>query len=634
MTLAREFRGTRPRVGALVSAVATGAALIALAPPLHAQTSIGTWTRAPANPATGGAAFGLWLLTDGTVLSHGQALNNWVVLTPDRKGSYANGTWKTVASSGYARGGAQEHVLRDGRFFEAGGEYIYACPTGVANCSSQYNTVEIFDPVANTWTVEAPGLFGDIGDTGSVTLADGTILESHRNSSQIQIYDPSTNKWTKKSNSVLSSGDENAWVALQNGGVLAVGYAQDGAAVYDPASDTWTKTTVPSGFNTGDTGGISLTFDGRVFVYGLKGKSYIYTPGATPKDAGSWAVGPAMLNGDEAEDEYSDTLPNGLVVGALVQMTYGPGVVWQAFDPTTNTVMSVTPPPDPGNPYPISYVNLPNGQVMVESEAADGPDWILTLTGQPQDAWRPTVTSVVYDGNSKYTLTGTQISGLIAGGDEGDDMTMQENYPIVWLKDSSGDVYYCRTFNISKMTPSVGSAPETCDFTTPSGLPEGTYELYVSAVGVASNPVSFTVGAGAMGLDGGSGGSGSMDAAAPDGSGSGSVDAATSDAGGSGTHSDGGSPSNGNDAASSTGTGADAGSAPDSAGSSSGPDGSVGSGEGAASGTNGNSSGCGCVAAGFPSRWGDWGGWVVAACAFLTAARRRRAQTRKAADRQ
>jgi hypothetical protein len=144
--------------------------------------------------AAGGQAFGLWLLADGTVLSHGSALNNWVILTPDSKGSYVNGTWKSVASSSYARGGAQEHVLKDGRFFEAGGEYIYVWPTG--GSSSDYNTVEIFDPVANTWTLEAPGLYGDIGDTGSATLSDGRIFESTRKSNKNQIYDPATNTWT------------------------------------------------------------------------------------------------------------------------------------------------------------------------------------------------------------------------------------------------------------------------------------------------------------------------------------------------------------------------------------------------------------------------------------------------------
>ena len=118
-----------------------------------------------------------------------------------------------------------------------------------------------------------------------------------------------------------------------------MGYQSDGAAIYNPATGKWIRTgPVPSGFNTGDTGGISQMFDGRVFVYGLAGASYIYTPGATAADPGTWALGPKMLNGDEAEDEFSDTLPNGEVWGGLVTMTYGPGVVLQQFDPTTNMV--------------------------------------------------------------------------------------------------------------------------------------------------------------------------------------------------------------------------------------------------------------------------------------------------------
>ena len=98
----------------------------------------------------------------------------------------------------------------------------------------------------------------------------------------------------------------------------------------------------------------------------------------------------------------------------------------QEFDPDTNTVKSVTPAPDTGNPYPIDYVNLPNGQVMITAEAND---WIYTLDTEPKDEWRPTVTSVVFNSGTTYTLTGTQISGLINGADEGDDMTMAENLP-------------------------------------------------------------------------------------------------------------------------------------------------------------------------------------------------------------
>ena len=80
----------------LAAALAAGLAA-AIAPGVaHAQL---TWTKAPSNNAAGGGAFGLWLLTDGTVLSHGNGLQNWVILTPDKTGSYANGTWKAVAST-------------------------------------------------------------------------------------------------------------------------------------------------------------------------------------------------------------------------------------------------------------------------------------------------------------------------------------------------------------------------------------------------------------------------------------------------------------------------------------------------------------------------------------------------------
>ncbi len=566
-----EYSAGRRRVllrGGRSLSIAAALIACALAKPAHAA---GTWTAAPINPGVG-QAFGLWLLTDGRVISHGTALNHWVVLTPDAKGSYANGTWKSVASSAYARGGAQEHVLKDGRFFEAGGEYIYAWPTG--GSSSDYNTVEIYDPIANTWTLEAPGLYGDIGDTGSAMLADGRVFDSTRNSSATQIYDPVANKWTATANSPLGSGDENAWAALQNGGILAVGYNTAGAAVYNPATNKWTKTTVPAGFKTGDTAGISQMFDGRVIAYGL-GQNYIYTPGATAADAGTWALGPKMLNGDEAEDEFSDTLPNGMVWAGLTAVQFGPGVILQQFDPTTNTVSSATPPPDTGNPYPIGYLNLPNGQVMV---TAASRDWLYTPDTQPDDSWRPTVTSVTYDSGSKtYTLTGTQISGLINGGDEGDDMTMSENYPIVWLKATSGNVYYCRSFNFSNMMPSKGSAPETAQFTTPAGLPDGSYDLYVSAVGVQSK-TAYPFTTGMSGPTTGGGGTGGTGAG---GAGSGT---AGSGSGGTGTGTGTGGTSSGVAGSSSGGTangGTDAGTAGSGssvAGASTGSGGTTGSG--------------------------------------------------------
>jgi MYXO-CTERM domain-containing protein len=624
---------------------ATGAtlAIAAVAPPALAA---GTWTAAPSSPTNGGPAFGLWLLTDGTVLSHGNALNKWVKLTPDKTGSYANGTWTTVATSAYARGGAQEHVLKDGRFFEAGGEFIYIEPGCTANCaqppngSPLFKNVEIYDPVADTWTIEASGLF-DIGDTGSATMADGRILDSTRTGSQTQIYDPTANAWTAGPNIPSGSGDENAWSALQNGGFLAV--APHGASIYDPATNTWKATgALPAALTVnlpqfgaiqfGDVAGVSLMFDGRVLAYG-EGTTAIYTPGPTAADPGTWAAGPDLLTGavttvepgNEAEDEYTVTEPNGKVMVPTYPFQGSPNLL-QEYDPTTNTFASIPPPPDRSGPYPVSFLNLPNGQVMVTAGALD---WLYTPDSAPQDAWRPTVTSVAFNGNATYTLTGTQISGLINGGDEGDDMTMAENYPIVWLTDASGNVFYCRTFNFSSMVPSVGPAPETAQFTTPAALPAGSYQLFVSAVGVPSKVgFGFTVGVGGTGPSD-AGAVVVVDAGAPVDAGkamdAGKVDASVGDAGrgsssGTGSSSSGSGSSNGGGSSSGT-TGSSSGSSSGvTTGSSGAPTGSSGgnssgavssssSGAGSSGASNdagdgsgepGTPSGCGCGVVGEP----------------------------------
>jgi MYXO-CTERM domain-containing protein len=318
-------------------------------------------------------------------------------------------------------------------------------------------------------------------------------------------------------------------------------------------------------------------FDGRVLAYGL-GTTAIYTPGATAADPGTWALGPDLLTGavttvepgNEAEDEYTVTEPNGKVMVATYPYQGSPNLL-QEFDPTTNTFAAIEPPPDPTGPYPVSYLNLPNGQVMV---TGGSKDWLYTPDSAPQDAWRPTVTSVVFDSGTTYTLTGTQISGLINGGDEGDDMTMAENYPIVWLKDATDHVYYCKSFNFSNMMPSAGTAPETCQFTTPAGLPNGSYSLYVSAVGVQSkNAFPFTVGMSSTGTSSSSSGAASSSSSSSSGAASATSSSTTSGAGG---------------AAASSGT-----SGATSSGSATGSGGQTGGGGAGTVGSSGNSGGSG-----------------------------------------
>src|ERR1039458_4599356 len=93
----------------------------------------------------------LLLLSDGTVMvasgepGAGGIGNAWYRLTPDANGSYLNGTWSTLAPMHYDRVYYSSQVLRDGRVLVAGGEY----GTGT-------NSAEVYDPLANTWTVTPP----------------------------------------------------------------------------------------------------------------------------------------------------------------------------------------------------------------------------------------------------------------------------------------------------------------------------------------------------------------------------------------------------------------------------------------------------------------------------------------------
>ena len=349
--------------------------------------------------------------------------------------------------------------------------------------------------------------------------------------------------------------------------------------------------------------------------------------------------------GNECEDEYTVTEPNGKVMVATHPFGQAIDMLIE-FDPTTNTFASITPPPDQGGPYPVSYLNLPTGQVMTTGGSRD---WLYTPDSAPQDAWRPAVISVTYDSStSSYTLTGTQLSGLINGGDEGDDMTMAENYPIVWLKDGSNNVYYCRSSNFSTMGPQVGTAPQTCQFTTPANLPSGSYSLFVSSVGVQSKSAfPFTVGVGgtatggtsgtggtpgtggvggtggtpATGGQGGAAGKPGTGGASASGGTTGSGGAATGGTQGSGGSAAGGSTGSGGAATATGGTTGTSGQGGSGAGGSA----TGGTGEtGAGGGTTSATSGCSCATS--PGSPAAFGGSLGLAAVALVLARRRRAR--------
>src|SRR5262249_10347724 len=134
---------------------------------------------------------------------------------------------------------------------------------------------------------------------------------------------------------------------------------------------------------------------------------------------------------------------------------------------------------------------LPSGQVLLTN--GSNRLAVYTPVGSPATAWKPTISSVVDNGDGTFTLTGTQLNGLSEGAGYGDDAEMSSNYPLIRLVDANGHVAYARTFNWSSTGVATGSTLESVQFTLPAGFDESGATLTVVANGIASDPTTFAL---------------------------------------------------------------------------------------------------------------------------------------------
>jgi hypothetical protein len=197
------------------------------------------------------------LLTDGSVLVQDAAFPDWWKLTPDKSGSYVNGTWSEVASlpATYSPLYHSSAVLPDGRLIIEGGEYLLSLdqtqliPSWTAQGS-------IYDPIANTWTPVAPpaffGGFGPfpqtIGDAQSVILPNGTYMQADCCTVDEALLDAKTLTWTPTGTNKFDINDEEGWSLLPNGKVLTVDayvFAYDptgtNSEIYNPKTGSWSS---------------------------------------------------------------------------------------------------------------------------------------------------------------------------------------------------------------------------------------------------------------------------------------------------------------------------------------------------------------------------------------------------------
>ncbi len=405
----------------------------------------------------------------------------------------------------------------------------------------------------NSWSFAANKVYDESSDEeGWTKLPDNTVLNYDlfqsvfAGAGYAEIYNPASDSWSSISPAdgtangtlpVLSSPDLGYELGpvlrLQDGRVIVIG-ANNLTALYTPSANTWAagphiEGTLSNPFGTisaafgADDAAAALLPNGHVILAADAGPNPITSHGNTtkgsdvitniPSTAGlqvGWAVAQA--------DGKNDVIPPGTSIDSVdsatqihisnkaLATTKDLGLVFGGifstptevfdFNPNAGTITPVSPAlSDPNLPTIPAYVTrmlvLPTGQLLFSDSS--NQLWIYASDGAPNPSLRPVINNVAYNGKGLFTLTGKQLNGQSDGSAYGDDVQSDENYPIVRLVNSSGNVYYCRTTNWSSTAVAGGSTPETVNFTLNRSVKPGNYSLIVSGAGISSFPLAINI---------------------------------------------------------------------------------------------------------------------------------------------
>lgn len=478
-----------------------------------------SWTTLTNKPPAG--ITNCLLLTDATVMCQSGA--SFYKLTPNNTGSYASGTWSTLASlpSGYNPDAYASMVLQTGKAVIIGGEYN--------NGSFALSDLgAVYDPVANTWTTLAPppavgnpNQWQCIGDAPATILSTGGFLVGSKLYQNLAVLDPNALTWTELTVSGKEDkfNSEEGWTLLPDGSVFTVDVANapDAERLFvnvPSATGAWYSAgTTPQDLHTpttsspltapgcpvydppGEMGPQMLLPNGNVFAIGADGKTAVYTPPAAGSTAtGTWVEGPAMPSGLNVEDGPAALLPSGNVLFGASPGDSGTGLKYFEFNGTS--LVSVPAPSRASSDatYYTSLLVLPTGQVMF----IDGSTTVqlYNSTGSPSASWAPSITNVptTISNSVTYQINGTQFNGLSQANSFGDESQDPTNYPLVRITNgSTGHVFYARTHDHSTMGVATGSAVVFTNFDVPATIEGGTSTIQVVANGIASAPVTITV---------------------------------------------------------------------------------------------------------------------------------------------
>jgi hypothetical protein len=439
------------------------------------------------------------LLTDGTVMVHVYQGSGWWRLTPNKFGSYTNGTWSQMASmpAGYQPLYYASAVLADGRVVVEGGEYNGGGPT-------ETNLGAIYDPKADKWqSLTPPAGWDAIGDASGMVLPDGRFLLANTETSQEAILDPKTLTYSSTGTGKADRNSEETWTLLPGGKILTVDCSNGmNSEIYDSAKGSW-STAGSTGVQLADPSSLEigpaiLMPNGKVFAMGATAHTAIFTPNATPL-GGTWTPGPDFPNvPGEGQEDIADgpaaLLPSGQVLAVTSPGTYQINARFYVFDGTS--LSEVPRPPNAVNvsSYQVRLLVLPSGQVMAVDGSTDVMIW--SPPGQADPAWRPHITSApsTVTRGSTYKLSGRQLNGLSQAVSYGDDAQAATNYPLVRIENiATKHIFYTRTHDHSTMDVATGTKIVSTSFDVPAGVETGPSRLRVVTNGIHSLSVAVTV---------------------------------------------------------------------------------------------------------------------------------------------
>jgi hypothetical protein len=455
----------------------------------------------------------MFLLTDGTVLMNennaGYGTRRWWKLTPDNVGSYVHGSWSAVANSNVGRKYFSSAVLADGRLLVCGGEYSDASGN---NTQDESNTCEIYDPVANVWTViAAPTGWTQIGDGACSLLPDGRFFLGNLNDTRTAIFDPVPGTWTAGDNKADRSSEET-WVLMPDNTVVTPQCSNHpGSEKYVIANDAWqNEGNIPVDLveaSSIEIGPGVLRPDGTAFFVGATNTTAVYTMPAVNTNQGTWTAGPAIPSVNRGQSLGSKDGPGCLMVNGNVLVPVAPvdGVVGNYLQPSfffefdgTNLNRSTDAPNSNCPVYMGRLMLLPTGEILWARE--DGSAYFaFSYKDGPDDAWRPVITNCPQQITAGTTIqiSGQQFNGLSQAVGYGDDYTAATNYPLVRIRNKkTGHIRYCRTFGhttanaagvqVTSMGVATGNATITTNVQIPGSIETGESELFVVANGIPS----------------------------------------------------------------------------------------------------------------------------------------------------